>query len=294
MTTRTKVAVFAFFFLAATLLLWRPFITTLSRGLSDPESAYLLVILPVSLALIVSGWRGPDPSAHPVTWPGLVVLAAGLVTAIASWLAGAARVGEYELSLFMLALVLCWMGGFTLIFGAAVARYFLFPLSFLFWMVPMPSSWLASIIRFLQWSSAVSAAFLFSILGTHVSRDGIVLDIPNLTVEVAQECSSIRSSLVLVITTMVLAHLFLRSFWKQALLVGLSIPLAVAKNAVRIVTIALLGTRIDPSYLTGRLHHEGGIVFFSMALVAVVILLWFMRRSEMRGERVLPAMSPTA
>jgi exosortase len=159
--------------------------------------------------------------------------------------------------------------------------------------VPMPASWMANIIQFLQWSSAVSAAFLFSILGTHVSRSGLVLNLPNLTIEVAQECSSIRSSLVLIITTMVLAHLFLRTFWKQALLVGMAIPLAVAKNAVRIVTIGLLGTRVDPSYLTGRLHHEGGIVFFSIALVAVVILLWLMRRGEIRGPRTLPTFSPT-
>jgi exosortase len=124
-------------------------------------------------------------------------------------------------------------------------------------------------------------------------REGIVLNIPNLTIEVAQECSSIRSSLVLIITTMVPAHLFLRTFWKQALLVALPVPLAVAKNAVRIVTIGLLGTLVDPGYRTGRLQTEGGMIFFCLALLIIGLLLWVMRRTEHRTTG-LPALMSRA
>jgi hypothetical protein len=42
----------------------------------------------------------------------------------------------------------------------------------------------------------------------------------------------------------------------------------------------MLGTRVDPEYLTGKLHRQGGIVFFGAALVAVFALLWIFRRVE--------------
>jgi len=81
---------------------------------------------------------------------------------------------------------------------------------------------------------------------------------------------------------MVLAHLFLRSLWRKALLIAAAIPLSVAKNGLRIVTIGELGTRVDPDFLNGKLHHDGGIVFFGIAVVAVGALLWMLRRTELR------------
>ena len=113
-----------------------------------------------------------------------------------------------------------------------------------------------------------------------MAQNGVLLTIPGLTVEVAQECSSIRSSSMLLVTTMVLAQLLLRSPWRKALVIGVAVPLSVAKNGLRIFTIAMLATRVDPAYLTGRLHHEGGIVFFMIALIGVFVLLWILRRGE--------------
>ena len=113
-----------------------------------------------------------------------------------------------------------------------------------------------------------------------MAQDGVLLQIPGLTVEVARECSSIRSSLMLVVTTMVVAQVLLRSPWRTALVIFVAIPLSVAKNGLRIFTIALLGTRVDPSFLTGRLHHQGGIIFFLIALAGIFLLLWIVRRGE--------------
>ena len=90
----------------------------------------------------------------------------------------------------------------------------------------------------------------------------------------------IRSSTMLIVITLILAHLFLRSWWRQTLLVAAAIPLSVAKNAVRIVTIAELGTRVDPGYLTGRLHHNGGFVFLGLAVIVEVAVLQLLRVSE--------------
>ena len=98
--------------------------------------------------------------------------------------------------------------------------------------------------------------------------------------EVAPECSSIRSSLMLLVTTVVLAQLLLRSLWKKLLVVAVAIPVCVAKNGLRIFVLGVLATRVDPSYLTGRLHRDGGIVYFLIALGAIFLLLWILQRGK--------------
>jgi exosortase len=180
----------------------------------------------------------------------------------------------------MCALVLSWIGAFLLCFGSRASRSVLFPLAFLFGLVPFPLVALNEIVRLLQQWSALAAYWLFTVFAVPVAQNGVLLTIPGLTVEVAQECSSIRSSSMLLVTTMVLAHLLLRSPLRKVLAVGVAIVLSVAKNGLRIFTIAMLGTRVDPGYLTGRFHHEGGIVFFTIALIGVFLVLWVLRRGE--------------
>ena len=164
-------------------------------------------------------------------------------------------------------------------------RTFLFPLCFLFWIVPAPEFLLNPAVRFLQLQSACGARLLFHAIGVPATQDGVMLSIPKLDIEVAAECSSIRSSMMLFLITMVLAQLFLRSPWRKILLIAAAIPLSVAKNALRIVTIAVLGTRVDPAYLHGNLHRQGGIIFLGIAVAAEVLLLWVLQRTERRGVR---------
>jgi exosortase len=113
-----------------------------------------------------------------------------------------------------------------------------------------------------------------------VAQDGTRLTIPGLTIEVARECSSIRSSLMLVVTTMVLTQTLLRSTWRKALVSALAIPLSVAKNGLRIFVLAILATHVDRTFLTGRLHHQGGIIYFLIALVAILLFIRIARRGE--------------
>jgi exosortase/archaeosortase family protein len=72
---------------------------------------------------------------------------------------------------------------------------------------------------------------------------------------------------------------FLEKAWGKTVIALLVLPFAVLKNSIRIVGLSLLALRVDPSFLTGQLHHEGGIVFFviTVAMLApiVAVLRWF-------------------
>jgi exosortase len=209
---------------------------------------------------------------------GLLVVA-GMLAAAVRWNV-VALPPDVQLSVSMAAFVVWWMGAFVLAFGTRAFRRALFPLCFLFWLVPFPEFVLEPIVSWLQRGSTASAHWLFAVARVHVEQRGMLVHIPGLTLEVAPECSSIRSSLVLVVTTMVLAQLLLRSPWRRALVVAVAIPLSVAKNGLRIFTIAMLATRVDRSFLTGRLHRQGGVIFLVIALAVIGLLIWVVRRGE--------------
>jgi exosortase len=148
---------------------------------------------------------------------------------------------------------------------------------------------LDEIISFLQQYSALAARILFVIAGVPVTQDGTLLSIRDLDIEVAPQCSSIRSSLMLMITTMVLAHLFLCSGWRKALLIAAAVPLAAVKNGLRIFTIVQLGTLVDPGIFDSNLHHRGGVLFFAISVAMTVGLLWVLRRTENAKPQSLEA-----
>jgi exosortase len=259
-------------------LWWAPLASTLSLSLHDDEYTHILLILPISAALILLDWK-PQIVSNRRSLPiaSLMLVAVLINFAVSRVLALSA---DLQLSLRMLAFVLWTIAAFTLCFGVRAFRQGLFPLLFLLWIVPLPESVVDSIVSFLQQSSALAAHAIFTLARVPVEQRGLLIHIPGLTLEVAPECSSIRSSLVLLVTTMVLAHLLLRSRWRKLLLIAFAIPLAIAKNGLRIFILGFLAIRVDRRYLTGRLHHQGGFIFFLIALAAIFLLLWILRRGE--------------
>jgi exosortase len=259
---------------------WSPLTSSFALALRDQQYTHILIILPISAALIFLDWKPPEPSTGLGASLGSALLVLAILATVLVRRSLVALPSDVQLSANMLAFVVWWIGAFILCFGTRAFRRALFPLCFLLWVVPFPDFLLNTIVALLQRSSATAAHLLFLAVGIPVVQHGTLVHIPGLTVEVAPECSSIRSSLILLVTTMVLAQLLLRSFWPKVLVVAVAIPLSVAKNGLRIFTLAVLATHVDPSYLTGRLHHQGGIIFFLIALAAIFALLWIVRRGE--------------
>lgn len=268
------------FCLASSVAGWHSLAETFMLSTREDQYTYILLVLPISIALILLD-RQPLRSvmARSVGLGSILLLAALLITCFC--LRGSELLSpDVQLSIEMSALVLWWIGTFVFWCGIRSSRLILFPLCFLFGLVPLPRVVLDEAIAFLQLGSAWAAHGLFAVFGVPIVQSGVYLTIPGLTMQVAQECSSIRSSSMLLLTTIVLCQLLLRSSWRKILLVSLVIPLSIAKNGLRIFTIAMLGTRVDPGYLNGRLHHKGGVLFFAAALLALFALLWKMRTDE--------------
>jgi exosortase len=184
------------------------------------------------------------------------------------------------LALATLGTVTIWIGGFVTCFGLPGMRVALFPLGFLMFAIPLPDALLSYVITALQTSSADVTEVLFKLLPLSVVREGFTFALPGLQIEVARECSGIRSSIALLITGLLASHLWLRCWWSKAVVWLLIYPLAVFKNGLRIVTLCLLTLDVDEEFITGDLHTRGGAIFFGIALAILLPALLALRKLE--------------
>jgi exosortase len=185
-------------------------------------------------------------------------------------------------SLMIFSAIIFWIGGILLLYGKNTFRKILFPLLFLVFMIPIPSLLMNKIISLLQAASAEATHLLFTLAGIPFSREGFTFHLLGMNIEVAEACSGIRSSLALFIVSIIVGYLFLRPNWKKVVLSLSVFPITVFKNAVRIVTLSLLGAYVDPRIFEGELHKRGGIPFFILALGLLSLILWLLRRSDMK------------
>ena len=263
---------------------WRPLAATLALAQQNDAYTHVLLVLPVSLALIFAGSGSRRWQPVPNFRVGSAMLLLAALIGFMGWTRAGNIGDDLQLSMYMLALVMWWIGAFVSFFGSRISRMYVFPLCFLLWMVPLPELLLGRIVSLLQQGSASAAHMLFSAAGVPVAQDGVTLSIPGLKVEVAQECSSIRSSLMLILTSMVMAQLLLRTVWGKTLAILAAVPLSIIKNGARVFTLSMLTAYVDPGYLSGRLHHQGGFVFFLLALGAELALLCLIGRLERKTE----------
>jgi len=177
--------------------------------------------------------------------------------------------------------VLITIGGGFLFLGTAVMRLLAFPAAFLFFVVPLPSTFVHWTEVFFQYTSAEAANLFLGLSNTPFVREGgLLFHLPGITIQVAEECSGIRSSLVLFITSLLAGHLFLVTPWKKTVFALAVIPLGILRNGFRIATIAYLCAHISPSMIDSPIHHRGGPIFFALSLGPFFVLLHYLRKSE--------------
>jgi exosortase len=237
----------------------------------------------VTLYFFFVGWK---TIFSEVKWDyarGLLLMAGALAVC---WLGRhlEGRISEHnDLSLMMSGFFVWILGTFLFSYGDSAARKGAFPLLFLVFMIPIPTPILDPLVRFLQHGSAEFSQAILKVTGVPFHRDGLVFFLPGLTIEVAEQCSGIRSSIALFITGILAGKLFLSKGWARLVLLLSVFPVSMFKNAVRIVTLALLGAYVDPRFITGSwLHKSGGILFFVLGLLLLLPVLLGIRKWEER------------
>jgi exosortase len=250
----------------------------------DNVSASHVVLIPLVSAVLIFQDKTRIFSSVRTSWAfGMAIGIVGAGLALEAGLSGGRSAAHTDwLTWIVGSFVVLSIGGFVLLYGSNASKAALFPLLFLGFMVPIPDGLVNSLTLILKTGSTETVAGLFSLTGTPYHRDGFVFTLPNLVIEVADECSGIRSSLALLLTMLLTGHAFLKRPVNKLLLVLAIFPVAILKNAIRIACLSLLAIHVDRGFMEGRLHREGGIVFFLMALVVLGPILSLLRNSEER------------
>jgi len=188
------------------------------------------------------------------------------------------------------------------IFISAAGNHFLgwkafrrnaFSFGFLLFLIPMPLFLQHSMNTFFQHTSAeASYVFIKSIQIPIFRSHPLTFELPTISLQVAPECSGIRSSLVLFITSIVAGKLFLTSKWKRLFLVLFVVPLAILRNGLRILAIAYLCVEYGPHMIDSWIHRQGGPLFFIISLAPFFAILAFLWKTEERKDASHKISSP--
>jgi exosortase C (VPDSG-CTERM-specific) len=246
---------------------------------SDLNSHILLV--PFVAGYVLYAQRRSFPAAGGRSIGGTALLGGIGLAALAAGIGWRESLSVNDhLALMALAFVVLIAAGGFLFLGPKWMAAAAFPFAFLIFMVPLPDAAVNWLERASAAASAEAAALFFNVAGTSLVRHGTVFELPGIVIEVGQECSGIRSSWVLFITSVLASHLFLKTPWRQIVLVAFVIPLGVLRNGFRILIIGLLCVHVGPDMINSIIHHRGGPLFFALSLVPLFLLLWWLRRLE--------------
>ena len=220
-------------------------------------------IVPLFAAFLL--WRRKNElAAIPIrpSWAGLGVVCAGLAILVVGVMGA-----ELFLSRSSLIVIL---GGLVILFlGWDYFRAVLFPWLFLFLMIPIPAIVFNQITFPLQLLVSQLASWILEAIGIPVLREGNVIQLAAMSLEVAEACSGIRSLLSLFTLALIYGYFMESEIWKRALLAFISLPIAVAANGARIVGTGLMVQYWDPDKALGFFHEFSGWVIF---LVSVGLL----------------------
>src|SRR6266550_388332 len=277
----------------SSLLFAKPLIALVHLSLTNDDASHLILIpfLTAGLVFIERRTIFNNLSFHA---GGGIFLFLSVIIAISVRLAGDMVAPDLRLAENVLAVILLWIAGFAFYFGEAAVKSAYFSFLFLFLTVPLPNFLLERIISLLQAGSAEITEVLFNLTGVPVLREGLVFHLPRLNIEVARECSGIRSTIALFILALPVVHYGLHTLWKKLFFLACAFFMMILKNGIRIVTLTLLAMYVDPSFLFGTLHRDGGIVFFLLGLLLLLPVLLLLQRGEspaLAGTKELGASS---
>ena len=258
--------------------IWK--LAEISLALDDNTTSHIALIPFITAVLIYWDRNKIFSNLRTSILPAVAGFAAAGAFLYVRWTYGLAFGAMDQLALSTAALISAFLGGFLLFYGSAAFKAGLFPLLFLALTIPIPSKVVSAVVHFLQMGSAATVSLLFMLTGTPAYRENTIFVLPGVTIEIAEACSGIRSTLAIVIVTLIAAHLVLHSNLRKAVLLAVVIPISLFKNAVRIVVLTLLAIHWDMDFLEGSLHRDGGFLFMLLGLALMYPILLALARSE--------------
>lgn len=196
-------------------------------------------------------------------WP-LIILGAGL------YLVGYSQ-SVYIISILSLVFILC--GLICIVFGAHIALKYWFALFFFIFLIPWPSSVIDTLTQPMKIAVSFAADHLLYALDYPIARSGVILQIGQYKLLVADACAGLNSLFTLeaigLLYINVINH---QAFWRNVLLAVLIVPISFTSNVLRVCTLALITFHMGDEAGQGFLHNFSGMILFLTALILIIVI----------------------
>jgi exosortase len=261
-----------------TLLYSGIFILLAEDWWSDPNFSHGFFV-PAFSAFII--WKKRKELANLTTrpsWSGLGVVLVALLVYVLGVIGAELFLSRSSFVLLLLGLVIYFLGW-------AYLRALAFPLTFLLLMIPLPTLILSQVTLPLQFLASNLASSLLAAMGVPVLREGNIIQLPTMSLEVVEACSGIRSLVSLVTLAIIYGYLLESRTAPRVFLALTAVPIAIAANSLRVTGTGLLGLYWGPDKAEGFFHTFSGWIIFLLALAMLFALhriLRFLKLSEAR------------
>jgi exosortase len=257
-------------------VVWR-----LIRQWSDDPNFSHGFIVPMFSAFIV--WTKRKELAaiplKPSAW-GLPLIVGSLTLVIVG------RLGA-ELFVARVSLIVLLAGVILFLLGWQHFKALLFPWLFLFLMIPIPAILFAQMTLPLQTLAARLAAGALQLVGIPVFREGNIISLPAMPLEVAEACSGIRSLLSLGTLAIIYGYFVDERTSMRVIMAFAAIPIAVLANGFRIFGTGILVQYWGPDKALGFFHEFSGWLVFLVSMFLLFMIhkaLGFTSRLAIREE----------
>lgn len=249
------------------VVLYAPILQDLGRQWWDDANYQHGFLVPIVSAFLIWRRRGvlQGIAPHGSTWLGVPVLLLGI---------GMLLGGDIGAENFLMrsSLIIVLAGLVLFILGPHLLRAVLFPLAFLFFMVPLPAIVFYAITFPLQRMAAEQAAWILDLLGVPVLLDGNIIHLSQISLGVTEACSGIRSLISLMAGAITWAYLLGPSRWTMLFFAVATVPITIIANAGRVVATGLIGQWFGVEYASGFFHELAGWVVYMFAFLCLVAL----------------------
>jgi exosortase D (VPLPA-CTERM-specific) len=227
---------------------------------ADPNFEHGIFVPLFALYVLWQDRRRLEVIPSSPSWTGFPLIVTSLLMLVVGVLGAELFFSRVSLLILLAGLIVLFQGW---MFFRAVA----FPWAFLILMIPIPNLILQQITFPLQLLASKLATGLLELVGVPVLRQGNVIVLASMPLDVAEACSGIRSLLTLVTLAIIYGYLLETRKWVRVVLVLSAVPIAVAANSFRIFGTGLLVQYWDPDKAEGFYHALGGWLIFVVALL---------------------------
>ena len=242
----------------------------------DPNYSHGLLV-PFISAYIAWQKRGDFKRNSVYPWPpGLLVVLTGVLLYVVGSIAG-------ELFTKRLSFLMVFWGVIFSFIGPRAARPFMFPLFYLIFAVPLPYIIYDSIGFPLKLLASSCATWILHLFGFPVYREGNLLYLPNMTLEVVDACSGIRSLMSILALAMLVAWLMHKDIIRRAVTCMMAIPVVLITNSLRIVITGILAVK-RPEMALGFFHSFEGELMFLIGVAILIGISKMLRGGTAKGE----------